>query len=162
MRGWGCGAFAQVLFDQLETCAVKKVAVCAQAMAEQTQLDSVNELDNSGNELDSSEGVVVVSEGECSPPAKRPKYYETGPKDGSGDRIKWVNSPGGLVPFVLNAETDVIHSGRSQMKVERVGAATALVQCLSGCDADCSEGSGCTCLCHLLRAYYVERQLQLL
>lgn len=101
--------------------------------------------------------VVAPSEPACeAPPPKRQKLEIA--KDCSADRIKWVNDPAvGLIPFVLDAHSQKIHSGRNQMKLIK-GVAATYAECLSGCRPECSGSAECTCLCHLLRAYYNERQ----
>lgn len=140
-----------------------------EAMALETQLDTIESVDTDNHVVNLSyddpplmngtslpEIGLDVHQPECEVATKKPRL-ETGPRSCFGDKIKWVNAPTGLVPFVLNAETQVVHCGRDQMEIERIGSCT-LIKCLSGCHPECSEGSGCQCLCHLLRAYYMGRQ----
>ena len=119
------------------------------AMAE-TQLDS--------------ESIVVVEEDHTSlpilcdgEPAPKRLRLEIGPRDCSQDRIRWIPGEHGLIPFVRNGETKVVHSGTYQMEVFKLGSAT-VVQCLSGCPSEHNCASSCQCLCHLLKSYYIERE----
>lgn len=137
-------------------------------MAQPTMLDSpdtgTNEIDKADAELPLGGEPVDVAATANPPPAKKLKTLEVGPRDVSKDGIRWIPASTGLVPFVRNGETGVVHSGRFQMKVVPVGS-VSLVQCLSGCTDQCGqllctgESDGCQCLCHLLRAYYTERQM---
>lgn len=76
------------------------------------------------------------------------------------DSIKWLRSFSGdkLIPFVKNSDTGVVHVGTAQMTIQKSGS-MSLVNCLS---KECSEcdTSQCTCLCHLLQAFYWERDIQ--
>ena len=138
---------------------------CGLAMAQQTCLDTPENGQSLDYELHLDEpqssknpgSVIVVapSDQECEAnPPKRQRLEIA--KDCSADRIKWVNHPTvGLIPFVLDAHTQKVHAGRSQMRIIR-GVERTYVECLSGCHPECS-GEECTCLCHLLRAYYNER-----
>ena len=148
---WSLGV--PIAFSQLKPYHLRGIALQFCTMAE-TQLDSAS-LENPTlqPEIDWSLGSLPVAEEK--PPAKRARLEIH--KDTSRDRIKWVATADGkgAVPFVRDADTSIVHSGTSKMEVTKVGSATR-VQCLSGCSAECDMS--CHCFCHLLRAYYIERQ----
>lgn len=126
------------------------------AMSQPTQLDTpCSESGLPDEEWQEKSLPIAVLE----PSPKKPRL-EIGPRDCSRDRIKWIPCPtgSGLVPFVRNADTQVVHSGRCQMEVVKAGAVATHVQCLSGCAPE-GCGAQCTCLCHLPREYYHERLL---
>ena len=140
-------------------------------MAQLTQLDSLesgcNGYDDYFEMGSPGDDVIVVesdnAEPEPSPSGLKKRKLEIGPRDCSRDGIKWIPCPatGNLIPFVKNAETQVVHAGKSQMEVIPCQTVT-LVQCLSGCEPkgklECGGlSAGCSCLCHLLRAYYAEK-----
>lgn len=94
------------------------------------------------------------------PPPKRAKKLHI-EKDCSRDRIRWIPGDTGLIPFVKCADTGIVHAGTHKMAVEKVGLIT-IVHCLSGCpdprhDTNCTDQ--CQCLRHLLKEYYLERDL---
>lgn len=139
-------------------------------MAMETQLDSIESVPDSGCApgspvMEHHEWLVIDSGRQAGanssacqdPPPKKAKLMIQ--KDCSRDAIRWVPTSTGLVPFVKNADTQIVHTGRCQMKVVPCGA-VSIVQCLSGCESELGcggEGAGCTCLCHLLKAYYHEK-----
>lgn len=144
---------------------------CTAAMVEPTQLDSGVEIldeepprsmdpthkDRCAQTVDEEPQSLPIAE--ANPSQKRMKL-EIGHRDCTKDAIRWIPCEEGLVPFVKNGGTEIVHSGRCQMRVLQNEACQAVkhVQCLSGCPPECSGHlSGCQCLCHLLRAYDNER-----
>lgn len=134
-----------------------------------TQLDSLDAPDGDqwvvvGDDLDKPQSSSLsLSPSGCGPPAKRPRLVIE--KDCSRDRIRWIPSlrpeDHDLIPFVRCAETNIVHAGTSKMTVEKVGQ-ISIVHCLSGCpdaplDIKCTDQ--CQCLCHLLKEFYLERDL---
>lgn len=105
---------------------------------------------------DTTDVVLPVAEGKT---LKKRKYMSQSAP--CKDMIKWVHTESGLVPFVLNNQTQVVHSGRSEMTVTRSrGHAGEIVQvtCIKGCATNCGEpGVQCQCLCHLLQEHYLSR-----
>ena len=73
-------------------------------------------------------------------------------------RVKWIKLSTGLVPFVMNGTTGIVHCGKSQMKVFTTdGIATVL--CLRGCHWNCPghQKGHCGCHCHILQWHYNTR-----
>lgn len=73
-------------------------------------------------------------------------------------RVKWVVTSGGLVPFVMNQDTQVIYCGLCRMQVFFTdGIATVI--CLKGCHWNCPGHSAnhCGCHCHILQWHYRTR-----
>ena len=124
-------------------------------MTQPTQLDSCAELD--GNSP-----VLPVAEDKGSEPlAKKPR--QEGNLAQQKDIIKWLSCPSGdgLLPFVMNGRSKVVHCGRDEMILERTltanGQASAVL-CVKGCVPRCGGAGGeCTCSCHILRAHYLSR-----
>lgn len=122
-------------------------------MALATQLDSLPPGDSVGQDNGWEEQSLPIES--LGPPSKKVRLDIT--KDCSRDGIKWVrNFEGdGMIPFVKDADTGIVHAGSSEMEVEKVGS-VSLVHCRSKPQClDCD--SQCKCFCHLLQAYYAER-----
>ena len=136
------------------SCGVNETQLDTCYETHDTQLDKFFEISDEGQ---GAEEAVV-----CEAPVKKAKL-DPGPRDCSRDCIRWVATPTGLVPFVKNGETQIIHSGKCQMRVDVVTEKVKLVVCLSGCGSGPEYECGmahCSCLCHLLRAFYAERAIE--
>ena len=73
-------------------------------------------------------------------------------------RVKWVKTSVGLVPFVRDEATSIVHCGKCQMQVFTVdGIATVI--CLRGCHWECKghNKNHCGCHCHILQWHYNTR-----
>ena len=154
-RGVSVG-LASVVHQHLVCTMAFGPKVCHPAIIEATPAMAETQLDSQTILVVEEEhkSLPLLCEGE--PPAKRLRL-EIGPRDCSQDRIRWIPGEHGLIPFVRNGETKVVHSGTYQMEVFKVGSAT-VVQCLSGCPSEHNCASSCQCLCHLLKSYYIERE----
>ena len=77
--------------------------------------------------------------------------------------VKWVYTPQGVVPYVLDKETNFIHCGFVKMKmmVNSTTPGGRIIQCLSGCGPQCCVAMGrqkkCECYCHHLQHHYDTR-----
>ena len=81
---------------------------------------------------------------------------------------KFIATGRGIVPYVKNMETGVIHCGFDRMKVNHFKSDSGIddyksVICLSGCFGDCKqEGqSPCDCSCHHLQKDYDARSAKI-
>lgn len=103
-----------------------------------------------------------VSEGE--PPSKVARVAMAKEVMSTGrDKIKWLLTEDSLIPYVLKESTQVVHCGRSEMKLNRMQCShgpSVVVECIKGCDPQCIQGMGaqCTCFCHVLKAHYIARE----
>jgi hypothetical protein len=146
----------------VQTSAVQDIKIPAMA-TESTQIDSVtSSVEASIVDVDdgSGEGQFALSQPSVpvtvEPPVKRPKLLEV-EKDCPNDTIKWIPGEHGLIPFVKDAQSGKVHSGRDQMQLTKIYS-TTIVSCLAGCSNELPCTKCCTCLCHLLKAYYIEKQ----
>lgn len=129
-----------------------------------TQLDTADgSLQSLEPELASLPVVDLENDGRDEQPVKKSRLEMSLEiqKETSKDRIKWIPSPtgSGIIPFVKDWDTQLVHSGRCKMELSKIDGST-VVECMSGCGfrLTCGgEGAGCTCLCHLLRSYYEQR-----
>lgn len=76
---------------------------------------------------------------------------------------KWIATRKGILPFVKNLDTGLVHCGFTKMKVIYFKSDMGLddytsVVCLSGC-IDCPRDgiTDCECVCHLLQRDYDSR-----
>ena len=78
----------------------------------------------------------------------------------SAFRVKWVQTAHGLVPFVRNEDTQIVHCGLVQMKVFSDWGGPPTVLCKKGCHWDCPghTKNHCGCHCHLLQWHYQSRE----
>ena len=78
---------------------------------------------------------------------------------------KWIATPKGILPFVKNMETDLVHCGYTRMKVlhfkSELGAHDyRSVVCMSGCSTNACQtvaSPDCDCVCHILQKDYDSR-----
>ena len=110
------------------------------------------------------------------PPAKKNKQQQGGEQGGKHDEVeevtqwaqeqipknnmvKWVPTPKGLIPFVLNPETDVLRCGEVRMKLFLRDGPGKTVLCIRGCAWNCPghKSLECQCTCHLLQSHYDSR-----
>lgn len=81
---------------------------------------------------------------------------------------KWVKTPTGILPFVKNMETDLIHCGYIRMRMLNFPKASGVderaIICMSGCESwesQCqgrpNRGACCECPCHILQEHYDAR-----
>ena len=74
-------------------------------------------------------------------------------------RVKWVKTTDcGLIPFVRNESTGIVHCGKTRMKVFSTDG-IATVMCMKGCHWQCSghKHDHCGCHCHVLQWHYNSR-----
>ena len=81
---------------------------------------------------------------------------------------KWVATPRGILPFVKNMETGLVHCGFTKMNVLHFKDTSGCgdvwsVICLSGCNTvgecprDGNSNQECACFCHILQKDYDSR-----
>ena len=77
---------------------------------------------------------------------------------------KWVATDHGILPFVKNCETGLIHCGFTKMQVFDYSSPLTgddkTVLCMSGCEIECQGPSNCACFCHFLQKDYDARKKQ--
>ena len=77
---------------------------------------------------------------------------------------KWVATDHGILPFVKNCETGLIHCGFTKMQVFDYSSPLTgddkTVLCMSGCEIECQGPSNCSCFCHFLQKDYDARKKQ--
>lgn len=113
------------------------------SMPEQTVLD---EADGSVVDLAVDDEAAVLE-----PPVKKVKAVAGSCKDG----VRWLQSDDGItVPFILRAETGIVHCGAVEMQVLKSSSGKATVLCLTGC----APLPYCACFCHMLQKYYDSRR----
>jgi hypothetical protein len=138
------------------------------AMAEPTVLDSHGDSQDIAACPGGSQNGPEDQEGLPEPASKRTKKMmnpaflgEVLPKQ---FMAKWISTEKGILPFVKNLDTDVVHCGFTRMKVLHFKSDSGTddyrsVVCMSGCAVECQkEGTEeCDCVCHLLQKDYDSR-----
>ena len=75
---------------------------------------------------------------------------------------KWIATDYGILPFVKNCDTGLIHCGFTKMQVFDYSSPMfgddKSVLCMSGCEVTCQGPSQCACFCHLLQKDYDARK----
>lgn len=78
-------------------------------------------------------------------------------------KTKFVATPKGILPFVQNVASGVVHCGYTRMMMLDLPNERAII-CMSGCESCTSQCQGrphiggvCECPCHILQSHYDSR-----